>query len=124
MEVDVRGEESPGLPVRRAALLAAFALSGALAAVAAIMPSTDAELLIAKAAVREQVVIRLDEALLPAPNTYLREDRLQRGDTYQGLFARLAIGEADVQQLLRQRSLQLLRPGTIVTAEVRSAKDH
>src|SRR5258706_11018672 len=104
MEVDVRGEERPGIPLRRAALLAVFALSSALAAVAAIVPSTDAELLLAKAAVPEPVAIHLDEALLPAPATYLREDRLQRGDTYQGLLARLAISEADVQQLLRQRS--------------------
>jgi murein DD-endopeptidase MepM/ murein hydrolase activator NlpD len=124
MEVDVRGEESQGIPLRRAALLAAFALSSALAAVAAIVPSTDAELLLAKAAVLEPVAIRIDEALLPPPATYVREDRLQRGDTYQGLFARLAISEADVRQLLRQRSLQLLRAGTVVTAEVRSAKDH
>ena len=120
----MRREERQGRPLRRAALLAAFALSGALAAVAAIVPSTDAELLLAKAAVREPVAIRLGEALLPAPATFLREDRLQRGDTYQGLFARLAINEADVQQLLRQRGLQAMRPGAIVTAEVRNGKDH
>jgi murein DD-endopeptidase MepM/ murein hydrolase activator NlpD len=121
---DVRGDDRQGVPLRRAALLAVFALSSALAAVAAIVPSTDAELLLAKAAVPEPVAIRLDEALLPAPSTFVREDRLQRGDTYQGLFARLAIGESDTQQLLRQRSLRSLRPGTIVTAEVRSGKDH
>jgi murein DD-endopeptidase MepM/ murein hydrolase activator NlpD len=125
MEVDVQGEDRQGISLRRrAALLAAFALSSALAAVAAIVPSTDAELLLAKAATLEPVVIRLDEALLPAPATYVREDRLQRGDTYQGLFARLAIGEADVRQLVRQRSLRLLRPGAIVTAEVRTGNDH
>jgi murein DD-endopeptidase MepM/ murein hydrolase activator NlpD len=54
----------------------------------------------------------------------VREDRLQRGDTYQGLFARLAIRESDTQQLLRQRTLRSLRPGTIVTAEVRGGRDH
>jgi murein DD-endopeptidase MepM/ murein hydrolase activator NlpD len=116
MRLDAGG----GVPLRRAALLAAFALSGAVAAVATIVPSTDAELLLAKAAVLEPVAIRLEEALLPAPATYVREDRLQRGDTFQGLLARLAIGEADVQKLLRQRAMQLLRPGAIVTAEVRT----
>jgi murein DD-endopeptidase MepM/ murein hydrolase activator NlpD len=92
-------------------------------AVAAIVPATDAELLLAKTAVLEPVEIRLGEALLPAPATYVREDRLQRGDSYQNLFARLAIGEADVKLLLRQRNLQLLRPGAIVTAEVRTGPE-
>jgi len=120
----VQGEETQGIPLQRAALLALFALSSALAALAAIVPSTDAALLLAKAAVLEPVAIRLEEALLPAPATYVREDRLQRGDTFQSLLARLAIGEADVQLLLRQRALQLLRPGAIVTAEVRAGTDH
>jgi murein DD-endopeptidase MepM/ murein hydrolase activator NlpD len=125
MEVDVQGEETQGVSLRRrAALLAVFALSGTLAAVAAIVPSTDTELLLAKAATLEPVPIRLGEALLPAPATYVREDRLQRGDTYQGLFARLAIGQADAQQLLRQRALRLLRPGVSVIAEVRTGGDH
>jgi murein DD-endopeptidase MepM/ murein hydrolase activator NlpD len=113
-----------GVPLRRVALLAAFALSSAVAAVATIVPSTNAELLLAKAAVLEPVAIRLEEGLLPAPTTYVREDRLQRGDTYQGLLARLAIGEADVQKLLRQRAMRLLRPGTIVTAEVRAGREN
>src|SRR6185295_10809763 len=124
MGMDVRGEAGQGVPLRRAALIAAFALSSAIAAVAAIVPSTDAELLLAKAAVLEPIAIRLDEALLPAPTTYLREDRLLRGDNYQALFARLAIGEADTRLLLRQRVLQSLRPGTIVTAQVRAGAEH
>ena len=107
-------------PWRRAALLAAFALSSAVAAVATIVPSTDAELLLAKAAVLEPVEIRVDESLLPAPSAYLREDRLQRGDTLASLLGRLAIGEADAQKLLRLRELRQLRPGAIVTAQVRS----
>ena len=115
----MRGEA----PLRRAVALAAFALSGAVAAVAVIMPSTDAELLLAKAALLEPVAIRLEEALLPAPATYVREDRLQRGDSLAGLLARLGIGEADLQKLLRQREMRLLRPGTIVSAEVRAGKE-
>jgi murein DD-endopeptidase MepM/ murein hydrolase activator NlpD len=125
----VREGKTPGVPLRRAALLAAFALFSAVAAVAAIVPSSDAGLMLAKTAVPEPVVIRLEDALLPAPSTYVREERLQRGDTYHGLFARLGINEADIRQLLRQRStLQALRMGTLVTAEVRadvrSGKDH
>lgn len=109
---------------RRAAGLAAFALSSAVAAVAAIVPTTDAELLLAKAAVLEPIAIRADEALLPAPTTYVREERFQRGDTLPALLARLAIGEADAQKLLRQRETRLLRPGTIVTAEVRAGMEN
>ncbi len=121
MGVDVQGSKAPGRARRRAALLAAFALSSALAAVAAIVPSGDASLLPTAAARVESVAIRLDEALLPAPARYVREDRLQRGDTYPGLLARLAIGEADAHKLLRLRELRLLRPGAIVTAEVLGA---
>jgi murein DD-endopeptidase MepM/ murein hydrolase activator NlpD len=107
-------------PLQRAAALAVFAVSGAVAAVASIVPATDAELLIAKAALLEPVAIRADEALLPSPATYVREERFQRGDTLSGLLARLAVGEADAQKLLRQRELRLLSPGTAVTAEVRA----
>ena len=124
MGVDVREGETQGIPLRRAALLAVFALSSVVAAVAAVVPSTDAKLLLAKAAVLEPVAIRLDNGLLPAPDTYVREDRMQRGDTNHGLLARLAIREADIRQLLRQRVLQQLRPGTIVTAEVRAGGSH
>jgi murein DD-endopeptidase MepM/ murein hydrolase activator NlpD len=120
MRLDVRGDTGGRLRLRRIALLAAFALSSAVAAVATIVPSTDAELLLAKAAVLEPLAIRLEEALLPAPASYVREELLQSGDTFQGLLARLAISEADVQKLLRKRELRLLRPGTIVTAEVRT----
>jgi murein DD-endopeptidase MepM/ murein hydrolase activator NlpD len=109
------------VPFRRAAGLAAFALSGAVAAVVALVPSTDAELLLAKAAVLEPVTIRASEALLPVPASYVREERFQRGDTLPALLTRLAIGDADLQRLLRRREFRLLRPGTSVTAEVRPA---
>jgi len=125
MGVDVREGSRLQQTLRRAALLAVFAFSGAVAAIAAIVPSSDAELLLAKTAVLEPVDIRLDEALLPAPAAYVREERMQRGDTFQSLLARLGINDADIRQLLRQRStLQLLRVGSVVTAEVRAGKDH
>jgi len=110
-------------PLQRFAALVVFTVLSALAAVASIVPSTDAELLLAKAAVLEPVAIDLDHALLPTPSTYVREDRFQRGDTLSSLFARLGISEADAQKLLRQRELRQLRPGTIVAAEVRAAGD-
>ena len=106
-------------PWKRAAGLATFAVSSAVAAVASIVPATDAELLIAKAAVLEPVTIRFDEALLPPPASYVREERFQRGDTLAGLIARLAIAAPDAQRLLGQRELRALRPGATVTAEVR-----
>lgn len=111
------------VPHRRAAGLVAFALSGAVAAIAAIAPSGDAELLLAKTAVLEPVAIRLEEALLPAPDAYVREERFQRGDTLAALLARLAVGEADARSILRLREIRLLRPGGIVTAEVRAGRE-
>lgn len=117
----MRRDSPPRLaPWKRAAGVAAFAVSGAVAGVASIVPATDAELLIAKAAVLETVPIRLDEALLPPPSSYVREERFQRGDTLASLLARLAIGAPDAQRLLGQRELRQLRPGTTVTAEVRA----
>jgi murein DD-endopeptidase MepM/ murein hydrolase activator NlpD len=115
-----RGSQSRIAPWKRAAGMTVFAVSGAVAAVASIVPASDVELPIAKAAVLELVPIRIDEALLLPPASYVREDRLQRGDTLSALLARLAIGEADVQKLLRLRELRQLRPGTAVTAEVRA----
>jgi len=120
----VREDAKGVVSLRRAAGLVAFALSGAVAAVVAIAPSTDAELLLAKTAVLEPLAIRIDEALLPAPATYVREERFQRGDTLPGLLARLAIGEAEAQRLLRLRETRLLRPGAVVTAEVRAGSEH
>ena len=111
------------VPHRRAAGLLVFALSGAVAAVAAIAPSDDAELLLAKTAVLEPVAIRVEEALLPAPAAYVREERFQRGDTLAALLARLAVGEPDARSILRLRETRLLRPGSIVTAQVRAGRE-
>ncbi len=124
MRRDAASRQPRFTPLQRAAGLVAFAVSGAVAAVASIVPATDAELLLAKAAVLEPVEIHLDEALLPAPATYVREERFQRGDTLGGLFGRLAVAETDVRRLLRQRELRQLRPGTVVAAEVRADGEH
>ena len=107
-------------PLQRAAVLAALAVSGAVAALASIAPNMDAELLLAKTSLPEPLAVRAEDALLPAPTKYLREERMQRGDTLAALTARLEIGEADAQRLARLREIGLLRPGGIVTAEVRA----
>ncbi|MGH8706053.1 MAG: peptidoglycan DD-metalloendopeptidase family protein, partial [Burkholderiales bacterium] len=104
-------------PLRRGAAMVALAATGAVAAFATIVPS--AELLLGKAALLEPVTIRAQDALLPAPSSYIREERFQRGDTLAGFFARLAIGEADTRSLLRLRQARLVRPGSTVIAEVR-----
>ena len=103
---------------RRAVLLAAFAVLGTVAAFASIAPGTDAALLVAKAALREQ--IEPPSTLLPAPTTYLREERFAQGETPGSLFARLGVAESDARLILRLRQARLLRPGSIVTAETRA----
>jgi murein DD-endopeptidase MepM/ murein hydrolase activator NlpD len=109
-------------PLQRAGALALFAATGTVAAIAAIAPDTDAALLIRKAALSEPVAIRA-EAVLPAPTSFLREERFLAGDTVSGLLNRLAIRTTDAQGILRLREARLLRPGTIVTAEVRAGAE-
>jgi len=109
---------------KRVAALALFAVSGVVAAIASIAPSADAEWLLAKSAVLEPLPIRLDEGLLPAPTTYVREELFRRGDTLSGMFGRLGIGEDDARKLMGLRVMRQLRPGTIVAAEVRADGDH
>jgi murein DD-endopeptidase MepM/ murein hydrolase activator NlpD len=110
-------------PLQRAGALVVFAATGTVAAIAAIAPDTDAALLINKAALAEPVAIHA-EALLPAPATFLREERFLSGDTVQAVLSRLAIRPTDAQLLLRMRETRLLRPGTTITAEVRSGAEN
>ncbi len=56
--------------------------------------------------------------VLPAPMSYIREERFQRGETLPGLLARLGVGETEVPRLARLRALQQLRSGMLVRAEV------
>jgi murein DD-endopeptidase MepM/ murein hydrolase activator NlpD len=102
---------------RRVAALAALAVFGAMAAFASIAPGTDASLLVAKTALREE--ISPPAALLPAPTSFLREEPFLYGRTLTDLLARLGIGEADARLVLAQRQMRLLRPGSIVRAEAR-----
>ncbi len=101
----------------RIAVIALLAATGAVAAFATIAPSTDVEVLLNRTATVETLPIPV-EALLPAPESYIREERFQRGDTIPAFLSRLGIGEAEVKVLARLRALQALRPGYHVTADV------
>ncbi|MGH8764345.1 MAG: peptidoglycan DD-metalloendopeptidase family protein [Burkholderiales bacterium] len=110
-------------PLQRAAALLLFAATGTVAAIAAITPDTDAALLIGKASLPEPVAISAD-SVLPSPTTFRREERFLAGDTVAGLLGRLAVSTSETQKFLRLREARLLRPGTIVTAEVRAGSEH
>lgn len=101
----------------RIAVIAILAATGAVAAFATIAPSPDVELLLSRTSSVETLPIPA-EALLPAPESYIREDRFQRGDTIPAFLSRLGIAEPQVRLLARLRALQDLRPGYHVTAEV------
>jgi murein DD-endopeptidase MepM/ murein hydrolase activator NlpD len=102
----------------RAALIAVLGFFGAVAAFATIAPSSEADWLPPSAVVIEPVPIRFDELRLPSPQSYIREERVQRGDTPAGVLSRLGIDDAVVQRLLRAHAIGTLRPGYSVTADV------
>jgi murein DD-endopeptidase MepM/ murein hydrolase activator NlpD len=101
----------------RFAVVAVLAVTGVVAAFATMAPSPDMELLLTRTATVETLPIP-SEALLPAPKSYIREERFQRGDTIPAFLSRLGIAEAHVKRLARLRALQGLRPGYHVTANV------
>jgi murein DD-endopeptidase MepM/ murein hydrolase activator NlpD len=101
----------------RIAVIAFLAATGVVAAFATIAPSSDLEVLLNRTSTVETLPIPV-EALLPAPASYIREERFQRGDTIPAFLSRLGIGEAEVKVLARLRALQTLRPGDHVTADV------
>jgi murein DD-endopeptidase MepM/ murein hydrolase activator NlpD len=103
--------------ITRAAAIAVLAASGAVAAFATIAPSPDAALLLAPMARIETVLIPAD-ALVPAPASYIREERFQRGDTLAAFLGRLGVADVEIQRLVRLRMLQSLRPGFHVGAEI------
>lgn len=101
----------------RIAVVAVLAATGAVAAFATIAPSPEVEILLTRKSSVETLPIPA-EALLPAPASYIREERFQRGDTISAFLSRLGIGESEVKQLARLRALQNLRPGYHVAADV------
>lgn len=109
---------TPHAPLRRAALVAALALSGAVVAFATLAPSPEAEATLLQRPIVEPVALRAADAVLPAPAAYLREERFQRGDTLAALFGRLGIATEDSRRLVRTPSMRFLRPGDVVAARV------
>ncbi len=109
-------------PLKRAPAIAALALSGAVAAVAAMAPGPNADAPVLRTARIEPIELRA-AVVLPAPNAYLREERFQRGDTLAGLLGRLGVASADTHQLIRTPALRLLRPGLLVSVEVAPGGD-
>jgi murein DD-endopeptidase MepM/ murein hydrolase activator NlpD len=105
-------------PLRRIAAIAALALSGAVAAFATIAPSPEDDALALRTAVIEPVTLRAADMLLPAPAAYVREERMQRGDTLTALLARMGVDQVDAAKLARLPAMRLLRPGHVVSAEV------
>src|SRR2546427_13109984 len=104
----------------RAAVIAILAISGVVGAFATIAPGPDRQATPATRSLVEALSIRANDALLPSPASYFREEPFQRGDTLASFLSRLGIEEAQVARLARLRVLQTLRPGSLVNAEVRA----
>ena len=100
----------------RTIAIIALTASGVVA-FATIAPTPNAAALLESVASIEAMPIHAEQ-ILASPSFYIREDRFQRGDTLAGFLSRLGIGSAEVTRLSRLRALQLLRPGTLVRAEV------
>ena len=109
---------TPHAPLRRAALLAVLAFSGAVVAFATMTPSPEAEATLLRRALAEPVALRAANAVLPAPLAYLREERFQRGDTLAALLERLGVAAEDARRLARTPAMRFLRPGHAVAAKV------
>src|SRR5918992_6018944 len=78
-------------PLARSAVIIVLAVSGGVAAFATIAPSPDAEIPLARTSSVEDLPIPA-EALMPSPESYIREERFQRGDTLAALLSRLRVG--------------------------------
>jgi murein DD-endopeptidase MepM/ murein hydrolase activator NlpD len=66
----------------------------------------------------EKLPLSAQQLILPAPASYLREERFQRGDTLAGILSRLGVSDAQIARFVRARSLQQLRPGYVITADI------
>jgi murein DD-endopeptidase MepM/ murein hydrolase activator NlpD len=108
-------------PGSRGLLLKAVAVLGLAAsgvvAFATIAPDPRREAQFLTRASVEPIAIRADQ-VLPSPQTYIAEERYQRGDTLAAFLGRLGIAESEAARLARLRPLQQMRPGTFVRAEV------
>jgi murein DD-endopeptidase MepM/ murein hydrolase activator NlpD len=103
--------------LRRIAVVSALGLSGAVAAFAAMLPSPEAEANLLQQRVVEPLVLQPGPTVLPAPETFVREDSLQRGETPPAFFERMGVAPEDVRRLQRVPAVRLLRRGHVVTLE-------
>ena len=108
--------ETPGT-LKRTVAVALLAVSGAVAAFAAIAPAPEAAAVPPATALIEALPIDA-EALVPSPASYIRAEQFQRGDTPGVFLARLGIAEPHGARLAKLPILRNLRPGTHVSAVV------
>ncbi len=101
----------------RTVAVAILAVSGAVAAFATIAPVPLSEPLPERTPLVEALPIDAD-ALVPSPESYIREEQFRRGDTLAAFLARLGIAEPHQSRLLKLSVLRSLRPGTNVSAVV------
>ncbi|MBI4123996.1 MAG: M23 family metallopeptidase [Betaproteobacteria bacterium] len=102
----------------RTAVILLLAISGAVAAFATMAPPPEAQLLPERAALVEALPIDTDDALVPSPASYIREEQFQRGDTLAAFLSRLGIAEPHAGRLIKLNALRSLRPGMNVSAVV------
>lgn len=105
-----------GASIARIAVLLALALSGVVAAFATISPAPESSASIGEPIVEPVAIPR--DALVPPPGSYVREARYERGETLAALLGKLGIDDTQARQLTKLGTLQLLRPGSTVTAKV------
>jgi murein DD-endopeptidase MepM/ murein hydrolase activator NlpD len=107
-------------PRFRLARICALLLLPLYGAIAAFGTAPESSLLLSRTAVPEPLSIDFDEGLVPAQNSFIREERFQRGDTLSSLLSRLGVNAEETQKLLRTQAkfLTSLRTGTAVHAEV------
>ena len=102
----------------RTAAAALLAVSGAVAAFATMAPATGEEPLPERTALVEALPIDTGDALVPSPESYIREEQFRRGDTLAAFLGRLGIAEPHLARLLKLSALRYVRPGTHVSAVV------
>src|SRR5688572_21369396 len=102
----------------RTAAVAILAISGAVAAFATIPRAQEPQTLPEQTALIEALPIDHDDALVPSPASYDREEQFQRGDALAGFLGRLGIAVAPASRLIKLLALRGLRPGTNVSAVV------
>src|SRR4029079_15919365 len=110
-----------GARALRVAALAGLVLSGIVAAFATIPPQSEAELALARALIVEPLPIQQIAQVLAPTERFIREERLQSGETLGGLLDRLGVGEEDGARLLQLKGFRKLRTGAKVTGQINAS---